>query len=130
MSEIEVLTEFKNGIISFLDELIDQFPAEGDLVIMRIFLKDQIPIKDIMDQFMFKLNTDDKKLRKMVKDRNEVFFLNDPFVFSSDKSKASHFKKLWRSGQLDKDDKEVVWCWVDSFVHIGEKYLKAVTLTS
>ena len=37
MSEIEILCEFLNGLISFFDELIDQFPTEGDLVIFRIF---------------------------------------------------------------------------------------------
>jgi len=123
---MEVLREFKNALISFFDELIDQFPGEGDLVIIRIFLKDQIPIKDVMDQFMFKLNTDNQKLRKMVKERNEAFFLNDPLVFSTDPNKVSHFKKLWRSGRLDKDDKEVVWRWIESFVYLGDKYLKSV----
>ena len=38
MSELQVLSEFKNGLISFFDELIDQFPKEGDLVMIRIFL--------------------------------------------------------------------------------------------
>ena len=42
MSELHVLQEFKNGLISFVDELIDQFPKEGDLIMIRIFLKDQI----------------------------------------------------------------------------------------
>jgi hypothetical protein len=51
MSEIQVLNEFKNGLISFFDELIDQFPNEGDLIMIRIFLKDQIIIEDVMNIF-------------------------------------------------------------------------------
>ena len=32
-----------------MDELIDQFPQEGDLVIARIFLKDQMSITEVME---------------------------------------------------------------------------------
>ena len=41
MSETLILQEFKNNLITFFDELIDQFPTEADLVIIRIFLKDR-----------------------------------------------------------------------------------------
>jgi hypothetical protein len=44
MSEVLILQEFKNNLISFFDELIDLFPTEPDLVIIRIFLKDQIAL--------------------------------------------------------------------------------------
>jgi len=126
MSELQVLSEFKNGLISFFDELIDQFPKEGDLIMIRIFLKDQIPIEQVMNTFNNSINKDNNKLRKMVKDRNELFFLENNNVFdeSVSKSKIVHFKKLWRSGRLDNDDKEVVWKWLDSFIYLGDKYLK------
>jgi hypothetical protein len=124
MSEIEVLREFKNGLISFFDELIDQFPEEGDLVIIRIFLNDQIPIKDVMDIFCLKINTDDQKLKKMVKDRNESFFLDHNIFDALGKDKVNHFKKLWRSGRLDDEDKLVVWRWIDSFIYLSDKYKK------
>jgi len=125
MSELQVLSEFKNGLISFFDELIDQFPKEGDLIMIRIFLKDQIPIEQVMNTFNNSINKDNNKLRKMVKDRNELFFLeNNVFDESVSKNKIVHFKKLWRSGRLDDDDKEVVWKWLDSFIYLGDKYLK------
>jgi hypothetical protein len=125
MSELQVLSEFKNGLISFFDELIDQFPKEGDLIMIRIFLKDQIPIEQVMNTFNNSINKDNNKLRKMVKERNELFFLeNNVFDESVSKSKILHFKKLWRSGRLDNDDKEVVWKWLDSFIYLGDKYLK------
>ena len=126
MSEIEVLREFKNGLISFFDELIDQFPEEGDLVIIRIFLNDQIPIKDAMDIFNYKINTEDQKLRKMVKDRNESFFLDHNVFDGLGKDKVNHFKRLWRSGRLDNEDKLVVWRWIDSFLYLSDKYNKVV----
>jgi len=121
----DVLIEFKNQLITFFDELIAQFPAEGDLVVLRLFIANQIPIKDAMDSFNYKINTEDQKLRKMIKARNEAYFLdNNPFDNIS-KDKVSHFKKLWLSGSLDTEDKRIIWQWVDSFIFLGDKYLKA-----
>lgn len=121
MSEIQILSEFKNGIISFLDELIEQFPEEGDLVIARIFLKDQIPIVDIMNNFILKL----LPLEGQVKERNESFFLDNNLLFENiDKNKVNHFKRLWRSERLDRDDRNVIWKWYDSFIFLAKKYQK------
>jgi hypothetical protein len=111
MSEIQVLSEFKNGLISFFDELIDQFPQEGDLVMIRIFLKDQIPIEDVMNIFVNNINKDGGKLKKMIKDRNELFFLENNVFGSLSKNKVMHFQKLWRSGNLDQEDKNVIWLY-------------------
>ena len=124
MSELQVLAEFKNGLISFFDELVDQFPYEGDLIMFRIFLKDQIPIEDVMIIFVNNIYKDDGKLKKMIKDRNELFFLENNVFGSLSKNKVMHFQKLWRSGNLDQEDKNVIWLWVDSFVYLGDKYIK------
>ena len=124
MSKTQVLTEFKTGLISFFDELIDQFPQEGDLVMFRIFLKDQILIEDVMIIFNNAMNKDNGYLKKMCKERNETFFLENNIFDSISKLKITHFKKLWRSGSLDEEDKKVVWRWIDSFIYLGDKYLK------
>ena len=125
MSEIEILKQFKNALISFLDELIGQFPTEGDLVIFRIFLKDRVPIVSVLNYFVLKI----LPLKKMVKDRDEDFFLNKCELFETiqgteKKGKVNRFKKLWRSSSLDDDDKRVVWEWFDSFIYLSEKYQK------
>ena len=127
MSEIEVLLEFKTQLISFFDELIGQFPQEGDLVVVRLFLANQISIQTVMDVFNHKINTNDQELRKMVKDRNEVFFLEHSIFDNLGKDKIVHFKKLWRSGRLDTEDKEVIWNWIDAFIYLGDKYTKAIS---
>lgn len=125
MSEIEILKKFKDTVISFLDELIGQFPEEADLVIFRIFLKDRVPIVEVIKYFVRKV----LPLRKMIEDRNEDFFLNNCTLMEdinnqNTKGKINHFKKLWRSETLDDDDKEVVWQWFDIFVTLSEKYQK------
>ena len=124
MSEIEVLIEFKTQLLTFFDELIGQFPQEGDLVIARVFLANQILIKDAMDVFVRKINTNDQELRKMVKERSEAFFLEHNVFDNLGKNKVTHFKRLWLSGQLDDEDKSVFWNWVDAFVYLSDKYTK------
>lgn len=126
MSEIDILREFKDNLISFFDELIDQFPQEGDLIMLRIFLKDQIPIQDVINAFNVVINRDEQKLRKMVKEKNEVFFLEHNVFDFAGKDKVNHFKRLWRSGRLDTEDKKVIWHWVESFIYIGDKYSKVM----
>ena len=72
MSEINILSIFKTNLISFVDELIGQFPREPDLIILRIFLKDQVPIQDVMSKFIYAINKDDQKNKKDIKDRNDI----------------------------------------------------------
>lgn len=125
MSEIDILKRFSESLISFLDELICQFPAEGDLVVFRIFVKDMIQSVDIMNYFIVKI----LPFKGMVVSRDEDFFLNHCTLFDSlqDNKKSDsviHFKKLWRSASLDKDDKNVIWAWFDSFILLAEKYQK------
>jgi hypothetical protein len=131
MSEIAILKQFKNSIITFLDELIVQFPEEADLVIFRIFLKDRVPIIDVVTYFVHKI----LPLKKMVQLRDENFFLNHCSLFKDinkdgNKQKSLHFKKLWRSSSLDKQDKHVVWQWFDSFIFLGERYQKCKSTNS
>ncbi len=128
MSAEDILQEFKNQLVNFFDELINQFPSEGDLVVIRLFLSNQIPIRDVMNHFNYQLNKDNKLFKTMIKNRDEQFFLeNNLFDLSgSNRDKMSHFKRLWRSGVLDDEDKMVMWRWVDSFVYLTDKYTKAL----
>ena len=126
MSEFEILTEFKTQLISFFDELIEQFPEEGDLVVFRLFLSNQIPIKDVMNIFIHKINTNDKQLKNMIKERNEIFFLEYNIFENITKEKVNHFKKLWRSCRLDDEDKQVIWNWIDAFVYLSDTYTNTI----
>ena len=126
---MEVLREFKTQLTLFLDELIDQFPEEGDLVVIRLFISNQVPIVDIMNNFNHSLNKNDQQVRNMIKERNEKYFIKS-LLFNKNKSKLSHFKKLWRSGRLDGEDKETIWKWVDTFVFLADKYITSINMTT
>ena len=123
---MEVLREFKSQLIIFFDELIENFPEEGDLVIARLFIANQVPIVDLMHDFNHHINKDDQRLRKMIKDRREDFFLHNT-LFANHKSTLNHFKKLWRAGTLDNDDKEIIWKWVDTFIFLSDKYSRTMS---
>lgn len=124
MSGTEILVEFRNQLIIFFDELITLFPLESDLVIIRLFIANQVPITTVMDTFTYKINRNDNELRTMVKNRNEVFFLEHNVFEELDQAKVNHFKRLWRSEELDDDDKRVIWQWVDTFIYLSDKYNK------
>ena len=127
MTEAEVLKEFKIQFTIFFDELISQFPHEGDLVVMRLLISTQLSIVDTVNLFIYQINTKNGEQRQMIKDRNEVFFLKyEVTQETNDKYKLSHFKKLWRSGVLDDEDKRVIWQWIDTFVFLADKYTKSL----
>ena len=77
MSDVKILSLFEKTLVEFFDELVEQFPHEGDLVMIRIFLQTQIPIVKVMNVFNTQLNTNDCELKKMIVDRNEKFFLEN-----------------------------------------------------
>lgn len=122
-SELELLIQLKTQMVNFLDELIESFPDEPDFVIFRIFVKDQIPVADIMKYIAIKL----VPLQHMVKNRDEKFFLNNNILFEKfdekKSSKVNHFRRLWLS-KIDKEDKRVIWTWFDSFLYLANKYLE------
>jgi len=126
----QVLIQFKNALTTFLDELINQFPEEGDLIMFRIFIKDRIPILDIMNLFILSL----LPKKKMIVDKDENYFLNHCDLLEmngkQNKSKVNKFKKIWRSGRLDNEDKMVIWKWFESFIYLAEKYQKCLEKNS
>jgi hypothetical protein len=131
-SKEQILAIFKQSIVSFMDELIDQFPRETGLILARIFLKDQIPIQVTMHNFIAKIEKDNGLLKRMIKNRNEVFFLENN-VFSVDSAgenyalsggTVNHFRNLWLS-DLDKEDRNTIWKWFESFAAMAKKYQEA-----
>jgi len=124
MADTQILIQFKNSLVSFIDELIDAFPNEPDLIILRIFLKDQISIEDVMNKFITIINQDEQKIKNDIKERNESVFLKNDIFQSISKTKALNFQKLWLSENLDEDERNTIWRWIDSFVLLSDRYAK------
>ncbi len=119
MSKLDVLKEFKKSILQFIDELIEQFPQESDLKIIKIFIQNEVPVEIAINNFI----TYAIPLKEEIKSRNDDFFLNNSNIFNFlNNDKAFHMKNVWKT--LDSDTKSVVWDWFDYLVNISEKYIK------
>lgn len=115
-----ILREFKRNVIEFLDELIEQFPHETDLVIGRIFIKDRITSEQLIHRFIQHVIP----YKQHILDKNDTFFLqNSSELFgSSSLHKGTHLKKIWKSSQLDEEDRQIIWDYFKAFIMLCEKY--------
>lgn len=124
MASLKVLIVFKKQLVDFIDELIASFPSEPDFIMIRIFLKDQVPIEDIMKYFVETI----LPLENMVATKNDKFFLENNILFESldsdSATKVNYFKRLWTT--IDKTDKDIIWKWFSSFISLSKRYVDAM----
>lgn len=121
--KISLMYEFRTQLLNFLDELIEQFPEESDLIIIRIFMKDQVPVYDVLGRFIRDL----LPLKKEVDQRNESFFVENTILYTQHgiaSNKVNHFRNLWLSNKLDDADRDVIWKWMDLLNNIGQQYFQ------
>lgn len=124
MSELQLLQTFKNQIINFLDELIQQFPNQAEFVIIRVFVKDQIPLADVLGRFIKEC----LDFHDQIKQKDEKFFLESDIIVNAlggnqmGLDVMDKLRELWRSESLDQEDRDMVWRWLDLFFNIAQKY--------
>lgn len=122
MSEpvIVVLQRFKDGLIQFLDELINWMPRDEELLATRILIANQLPIEEIMQKFIQHV----KPFEKQIEGKDDAFFLNDPQVFGKVKNqgKVMSLKNLWINPEFTPDDKAKAWQWMNFFVRCINLY--------
>lgn len=117
--EIEILNLLKKNMIDFIDELITQFEEEGDLIVMRFFMTEQIPVDEIMSRFIKYVYP----FKDKICNKDESFFLENDNIFgSSPKDKVIHFKELYL--QMPEDDRQTLWAWFSCFIRICDRYRK------
>jgi hypothetical protein len=120
LSRLDILKLFKTNLIKFLDALIEQFPSEGDLAVLRVFLSEQIPIEDVLIVFSKRL----LPYKQMIINKDEKFFVEGDDVFKGVSSDTvSYCKNIWLSEKITVEDKEQIWKWFKLFVNLSEKYI-------
>ena len=122
-NKLTLMQKFRDQLVTFLDEIIDQFPTECDFVLIRMFIKDQIPVHDILGRFI----RDILPLKEHVEKREETFFLNNTLLYTGGNisdEKINHFQELWQSDKLDSEDRETIWTWMECFIKISDCYFK------
>lgn len=120
--KLQILQDFHRNLIDFLDELIEQFSSEPNLILCRIFLKDRVPLETIINTFISEVFPHKEAIAK----RDAKLFLeHDLDLFRGfSQSNVNHFRKLWQSNILSEEDRTVMWEWFDTFIYLGEQYKK------
>ena len=126
LSKLEILRLFREKIIDFFDALIEQFPNEGDFVLLRILVEDA-PVEATIKNF-YKVVFPHSE---MITLKNENFFLEKcPEILKSipgssiEINKIEHFKRVWLSPILTDEDKEQMWKWFNLFLNLSQQYQK------
>jgi hypothetical protein len=115
--------KFKNSLLQFMDELIEQYPTYPTLVMVRIVIKDQIASADVINKFV----TEILPYSSFITSKNELIFSDLNVIYKScfgikkDKE-IRNFKKLWKNS--DEDNKKTIWKWFDFFLRMSHKYHK------
>lgn len=124
-NEIKLLVALRDQLVAFLDDLISLFPHEPDFVIFRIFIKDRLPIEDVMRYIIKNL----VPLKPLIEAKDEKFFLDDRNILfekfsQSESTKVNHFRKMWLSEEVSAEEKQSIWKWFTLLVTIAERYQK------
>jgi hypothetical protein len=125
MTDIQILDKFHKTLVSFFDELIDMFPEEKEFILLRIFVKDQIPSTQIMSYFVNV--AENPEIMTSIERRDDQFFLKN--VLFSRIHKSDIFKNLWVR-KLDKDDRVMIWNWIDLFMKLTKSYIGTLNRSS
>lgn len=120
MSEVQLLNVLRKDLQNFLDDLIESFPQEGDFILIRHLLSNQLSIKYVMNYIVTVL----LPLRDKITNRDNTFFLDNNILFEQlDGGKVNHFKNIWKS-DLSDEERECIWKWFDRFILLADKYNK------
>ena len=115
---VKLQYKFKDLLNQFVEQLIELFPLEGDLVVLQVLMAQQsagVIISHIVKKVL--------PYKDQIKQRDEKFFIESDGIFNDlVKSDVNHFKQLWMSPDMADDDKEAIWQWIDVFVVLSEKY--------
>ena len=113
LKKIELLSQLRDDLMRFIDELIVILPGNGHLVIMKSFVKIVI-IEDVASYIVRNI----LPLEDKVKARDEQYFIENAIMFETLQDRAStvnHFRDLWI--QTDDDyNKNIVWQWLEHFI--------------
>jgi hypothetical protein len=121
LGNIEILTIFKESMITFLDLLMEIFPDESEIIVSKIVIESHIPIELAITKFAEAA----LPCKQEIQERKDKFFLDDPDLFATaDQSRVSIWKSLWKSNRLDADDRDKMWKWLDLFVGLAEMYVE------
>lgn len=127
--KFELQVKFKNNMLKFIDELIDLCPDRGEFFMVKVFVRDNVPLPEIIERFADIV----LPYTAQIKEKNQDFFLTTTALYDSmtgfeymrendnGKMLIESTRKLW-SEKFDEDDKNACWKWLNLFVILAKKY--------
>ena len=123
MTKSEIMRHFRENLIVFVDALVEKFPQEYDLHLLRLVIEDA-PIEPIIVDFGQIIIP----YADMVISRNDVFFLEKCSTLLKgivpDTVELDHFKRIWLSRDFSPDDRNQLWRWFRLFLNLAQKYIE------
>ena len=119
MSSIQILQEFQTSLLAFIDELIQLMPHCGEFIAVKIFVKDRIPITEIIKHFVKIIIP----MEGLIKSRSDHVIIDNAIFKQIDPQEK--IKEIW--GQIDADDRDMMWKWIEHFLAITKKYNALIT---
>jgi hypothetical protein len=115
-STTTLMKQFHSTLDNFMDELVNTFEGEVDLILLKGFIKDGIPPEKVMQLVITYILPH----KEHVSARDDTFFLTMGKSLPPDK--YERIQTLWNSPKLSKEDKNVLWRWIESFVAFAEHF--------
>ena len=127
--KFELQLKFKNNMLKFIDELIELCPDKGEFFMVKVFVRDNAPLQEIIERFVEIVLPYTSQIKK----KDENFFLTTTALYDSmtgfeymqendnGKMMIESTRKLW-SEQLNEDDKNACWKWLHLFLVLAKKY--------
>jgi hypothetical protein len=123
MTKSEIMRHFRENLIVFVDALVEKFPQEYDLHLLRLVIEDA-PIEPIIVDFGQIIIP----YADMVMSRNDIFFLEKCSTLLKgivpDTVELDHFKRIWLSSDFSPDDRNQLWRWFRLFLNLAQKYIE------
>ena len=116
----KLLVVLKEHLLQFFEELVQLLPNEKELLVIHFFIKEQVPITDVMKYIKQTL----VPMEPYVQKRDGDYFVKHPVLFErlqTHDTKVNHFKEIWYQ-QDDEDNKEAIWLWLTFFIDLAKKY--------
>jgi hypothetical protein len=120
MSELQYLSQFREQIVQFIDELIENFPNYPEFILIRVFIKDRLPIVDILGRFISEI----LQYRQLVYNKEPQFFESIDCIYDIFGENGKILKKIWETEVTNDDDRDTIWQWMTLFCKLAMRYYK------
>jgi len=118
-----ILNALKEQVLNLLNDLMEIFPEETDIMLTRLFFETQADPQLIMDGFIKWVYP----WKEQILASNEEFFEKSERIFGPiPADKVTRFKKMWKDNLLSEDDKKIVWSYFNVYIKCIERYKKYV----